>query len=226
MNERRIFLSTDECAAIRAGRKTQFRREIDPQPHMDRSGNFCWNGGCFGQDANGRPLAKSSASSGTSSKTGKVHCPFGAPGDRLWVPEGFALSVIDLDGLAPEDDPENYHVIYRTDPPGGGWMDEDGNPVDPPWQFAAAMPRWAARIVLEVVSVRVEKLQDISAEDCIAEGCPGGHGAIPGYGYSATPVEHYRHASDLIHGFGVWCANPWVWVVEFRRVDSPEEVCT
>ena len=224
MTERRIFLSADECAAIRAGRKTQFRREMDPQPHIDKCGNFCWNGSnFFGQDISGRPRPPSIASSIPSSK---VHCPFGAPGGRLWVPEGFALSVIDPDGLTPEDDPENYHVIYRTDPPGGGWMDDDGSPVDPPWQFAADMPRWAARIALEVVSVRVEKLRDISAEDCIAEGCPGGHGAIPGYGYSATPVERYHHASNLIHGFGVWGANPWVWVVEFRRVDCPEEVCT
>lgn len=164
MTERRIFLSTDECAAIRAGRKTQFRREIEPQPHIDKCGNFCWGGGNFGQDTNGRPLAQSIASPVPDSKTGKVHCPFGKPGDRLWVPEGFALSVIDPDGLTPEDDPENFHVIYRTDPPGGGWMDDDGNPVDPPWQFAAAMPRWAARIVLEVISVRVERLRDISTK--------------------------------------------------------------
>lgn len=221
MSERRLFLSADECAAILAGRKMQFRREIEPQPHIDKCGNFCWNGGNFGQDLSGRPLAKSIASPVPDSKTGKVHCPFGKPGDRLWVPEGFALSVIDPDGLTPEDDPENFHGIYRTDPPGGGWMDDDGNPVEPPWQFAAAMPRWAARIVLEVISVRVERLQDISTGDCVAEGCLGG---IPGYGYSATPVEHYRHASNAIHGVGVWEANPWVWVVEFKRVDWPASV--
>lgn len=220
MSERRLFLSADERAAILAGRKTQFRREIEPQPHIDKCGNFCWGGGNFGQDTNGRPLTQSIASPVPDSKTGKVRCPFGKPGDRLWVPEGFALSVIDPDGLTPEDDPENFHVIYRTDPPGGGWTDGDGNPVEPPWRFAAAMPRWAARIVLEVISVRVERLRDISTEDCVAEGYLGG---IPGYGYSATQVEHYRHASNAIHGVGVWEANPWVWVVEFKPIASGDQ---
>ena len=103
MTERRIFLSADECAAIRAGRKTQFRREMDSQPHIDKCGNFCWNGSnFFGQDISGRPRPPSNASSIPSSKTGKAPCPFGAPGDRLWVPEGFALSVIYPDGLTPE----------------------------------------------------------------------------------------------------------------------------
>ena len=80
------------------------------------------------------------------------------------------------------------------------------------------MPRWASRITLEIASVRVERLNDISEADCIAEGCAGGHGAIPGYAYAATPFEHYRALWESINGTGSWDMNPWVFVIEFRMV--------
>ena len=78
--------------------------------------------------------------------------------------------------------------------------------------------RAACRILLEIVSVRVERLRDISEEDARAEGTPGGHGAIPGYCYNATAAEHYFWLWDQINGAGAAEANPWVWVVEFKRV--------
>ena len=82
------------------------------------------------------------------------------------------------------------------------------------------MPRWASRITLEIVNVRVERLQDISEADAIAEGTPGGHGAIQGYGYNGTPSEHYRSLWESINGPGSWDSNPWVWVVAFTRLES------
>lgn len=85
------------------------------------------------------------------------------------------------------------------------------------------MPRWASRITLEITGGRGERLNDISDADCIAEGCPGGHGSIPGYAYSATPSEQYRHIWESINGPGSWAENPWVWVIEFRRVDQCAE---
>lgn len=66
--------------------------------------------------------------------------------------------------------------------------------------------------------MRVERLNDCSEGDAIAEGTPSGQGAVPGYGNAATPGEHYRWLWDGINGAGAWEANPWVWVVEFRRV--------
>lgn len=72
------------------------------------------------------------------------------------------------------------------------------------------MPRWASRITLEVTAVRVERLQDISPEDCIAEGIPGGRGRIDITG-------DYKDLWESINGPGSWAANPWVWVVEFKR---------
>lgn len=201
MTERRIFLSADECAAIRAGRKTQFRRAISPQPYIDRSGNFCWNGGCFGQDTNGRPLAKSIASPIPCSKTGKVHCPFGAPGDRLWVPEGWAFHAQAMGAASDTDGP----FVYRADGEGQAKLCEE-------WRLPAHMPRWAARIVLEVVSVRVERLRDITISDAI---CEGYDGSID------TPIDPSIEWFSQRCGQELWDANPWVWVVEFRRVDCP-----
>ncbi|KQW02796.1 hypothetical protein [Rhizobacter sp. Root1221] len=86
------------------------------------------------------------------------------------------------------------------------------------WRPSIRMPRWARRIALEVTEVRIERPQAISEADCIAEGTPGGPGAIPGYGYHATPGEPYRWLWKQINGPGNWDANPWLRVVKFRRV--------
>ena len=198
--ERPILFSTDMVRAILDGRKTQTRRLFKAK-----------NGGVW-PNKNDRPGMQQILR----------NCPYGRPGDRLWVRESFALSVVDPDGLPPEDDPENYDVIYRADPPPAGWTDGDGKKAAIPWKPCIHMPRWASRILLEVVSVRVEKLGAISEADCIAEGCAGGHGSIPGYAYAATPVEHYRALWDSINGTGSWDKNPWVWVVEFRVLKTGE----
>jgi hypothetical protein len=67
----------------------------------------------------------------------------------------------------------------------------------------------ASRILLEIVSVRVERLNDCSDADARAEGTPGGHGVIPSYNYHATPSEHFSHLWESINGAGSWAANPW-----------------
>ncbi|WP_231907917.1 hypothetical protein [Cupriavidus sp. USMAHM13] len=96
------------------------------------------------------------------------------------------------------------------------------------------MPRWASRILLEVTSVRVERLQDISEEDALAEGVfkQGPSGRLPigqcveratdgievVYMHRGMAVDEYRALWEQLNGPGAWEANPWVWVVEFRRV--------
>jgi len=87
------------------------------------------------------------------------------------------------------------------------------------WRPSIHMPRWASRLSLDIVSVRVERLQDISEEDARAEGCSGGHDSIPGYAFSATPREHFRHLWGSINGAESWDANPWVWVISFKRTE-------
>lgn len=88
------------------------------------------------------------------------------------------------------------------------------------------MPRWANRITLEVTGVRVERLQDISEADAIAEGLERDrqlwkHYSQPGFGW-VDPRQSYQTLWESINGAGSWGANPWVWVVEFKRIAQGE----
>ena len=84
------------------------------------------------------------------------------------------------------------------------------------------MPRWASRITLEVTGVRVERLQDISEADAMAEGAPPSHPSIDRisreFGYADFPRSWYAQLWGQINGSDSWAANPWVWVIEFRRL--------
>ena len=218
MKERPILFSAPMVRAILAGSKTQTRRVVKPQP--DFLGSM------------GDPT--------TPFKTfdfglhGRIECPYGEPGDRLYVREAWRT----LDELDPHSGGRISEMCldagyltpwapiqYEADKEQRNWQHVGTPPhLEAPkpgrYRHGRFMPRWASRILLEVVSVRVERLNDISAEDCIAEGAAGGHGAIPKYDYAATPHEHYRHVWKSINGPGSWDANPWVWVVEFKRVQA------
>ena len=121
-------------------------------------------------------------------------CPIGQPGDRLWVRETWTQNTSGV-------------IWYRAD----GHSIANGL-----WRPSIHMPRWASRITLEITRVWVERVQDITEEEAKAEGCCGGHSSIPGYAFSATPREHFRHIWQSI--YGTWDANPLVWAYEFRRV--------
>jgi hypothetical protein len=187
--------------ALLDGSKTQTRRAIKPQPDF--------------VGAMGNPHVP------WKTKAPGLHvfltCPYGQPGDRLWVKETWRTDA-SLDDKAPSTFngwPVKYDADGKVLRHGAFYGDTKGKT-----RSSLFMPRWASRILLEVVSVRVERLQAISEADCRAEGAAGGHGAIPGYGYSATPIEHYHHVWGSINGAGSWDANPWVWVIEFKRVAS------
>jgi hypothetical protein len=138
-------------------------------------------------------------------------CPYGQPGDRLWVRETWAEH---------PDFPGCRRAIYRADPE----CEYDTER----WNPSIHMPRWASRILLEIVSVRVERLQDISEADARAEGItPHEVRQFAIFGaseeeraaiYRDAAVGPYRGLWQQINGPGSWGANPWVWVVEFRRV--------
>jgi hypothetical protein len=164
----------------------------------------------------------------------QLPCPYGAPGDTLWVRETWGL--YDGEGIAydyakgiPKALPDGYHVSYPADDEGG-----DLRAVFR-WRPSIHMPRFASRITLEITSVRVERLQDISEADAVAEGIERVmHGDsvfwrnyFPNKDVSGGPVEaftdprrSYRALWESINGAGSWDANPNVWVVEFKRVEG------
>lgn len=160
----------------------------------------------------------------------RVPCPYGQPGDRLWVREtwycddyrvqrGPYLKPDDMDVTEAQDDGT---LVYRAS--SGDRPYEAEQPV---WRPAIHMPRWACRITLEVTGVRVERLQDISDADAAAEGTPCYVCGKPMTGLSEADchcfhrkamASDYRALWETINGTGSWDANPWVWVVEFRRL--------
>jgi hypothetical protein len=152
-------------------------------------------------------------------------CPKGAPGDRLWVKEthykyGHWVKNGKTDKgrqkwkFVPTRDDVRYWdtapmVIMRNSDRRHGWYKR-------PSLF---MRRVDSRILLEIADTRVERLNDIGNADCKAEGCAGGHGSIPGYGYSATPREHFNWLWKSINGPGSWDDNPYAWAISFKRVE-------
>lgn len=153
-------------------------------------------------------------------------CPFGQPGDRLWVRETWQGPIMDGDEFENEyrDNPDKYqrpeYCFYAADdgsPP--EFVDADDN-FRCCWRPSIHMPRWACRLVLEIVSVRVERLNDISDDDARAEGTDASHCFFDD---GACKVAYpYRTAFGglwaSVYGKESWLSNPWVWVVEFRKV--------
>lgn len=223
MKERPILFSASMVRAIIDGRKTQTRRVVKPQPYLDSMGNACWNGLNFGQDADGTPHFQQLASPLPSSKTKRVHCPFGAPGDRLWVRENFQPLLADnVDWHdANYKTGEGYLASYpATDGVQEFYDMANDNAFCSRVTPSIHMPRWASRITLEVIGVRVERLQSISEADADAEGADPI--LVPPDGGSRPYTEGFRSLWDRINGAESWGANPWVWVVAFRRVEQEE----
>lgn len=199
MAERPIPLRSHEVRAILAGTKTQTRRVVKQQPQRCERGVLMWTVSKY------RKIGFQARD---------VHpdlhefCPYGQPGDRLWVRETWAQH------------PQSAStVFYRATVEA-----EPGFPVwDGPWRPSIHMPRSASRITLEITGVRVERLQDISEADAVAEGvmsvqCNDLGAEVPYYRSLFEPSGLYRLLWESINGPGSWDANPWVWVVEFKRL--------
>ena len=197
MQEKPILFTAPMVRAILDGRKTVTRRLVKPQPVLEDA----FVGGIFRQTW----IYKDTADP----QGWLMHnlCPYGQPGDRLWVRERFAKDITGCpNGIA-------YRADHQ-DPYGDG----PANPIT--WKPSIHMPRWASRITLEVAGVRVEPLQGITEEDAKAEGTtPSIVGADLDYlKYRAG----FQALWDSINGKTYpWSANPWVWVVEFRKI-APE----
>ena len=134
-------------------------------------------------------------------------CPYGQPDDRLWVREAFMHEPADYCWEASVSIPSRPKVtVYRAD------SDPNSEAKGVGWKPSIHMPRVYSRILLEIVAVRVERLNDISVSDAIAEGYDGS---------LSDPVDPsiqwYSQLWESINGAGSWAENPWVWVVEFKR---------
>jgi hypothetical protein len=239
VRERPILFSSSMVQAILEGRKTQTRRAVKPQPPMyfDR---HCWfDAPVYGWTREPEPATD----------WHKAKCPYGVPGDRLWVRETFVRGkIIDSE---PEE-PIMAVYLQGTEPDFKGnaerakeWGEASKMHPSAPagsehWALSwkrkpgIFMPRWASRITLEVVSVRVERVNAISEADAIAEGVKVVDRSAfgkppcyvwPGHGMDQAGLCHtaastaYSMGWDSINGKQYpWETNPWVWAVEFRRV--------
>ena len=238
MRERPILFRGLMVRALLEGRKTQTRRIVKPQPvggdriHESEDG---WVVGRMRDSENA---------------WGELHCPYGVPGDRLWVRERWRIGAWDENegriAIDYADGPDKRWRSDQTDDDGEkfnrlwqGSCDElhrkrilaDSNgqyhwkPGESPlrWRSGRFMPRWASRITLEVTDVRVHRLQEISDEDAIAEGLiEHGSGFLGFHGgpWQRHPEDAYSNLWDSINGPGSWASNPWVWAITFRRIEG------
>jgi len=198
MKERPILFSSPMVRAILDGRKTQTRRVAKIENHE------------------GHPmLDESRRNPGYNVRTviqGIIEkCPYGTVGDRLWVRETHT----DIPSYDVGGEP-TVALMYKADfdyvysPPGG-------------WTPSIFMPRMASRITLEITNIRVERLQDISESDAKKEGVHHSDGKPDEYGFPtemvATARGEFSHLWDHINGKKIpWDSNPWVWVIEFKRL--------
>ena len=222
MKETGLIFKAPLVRAILEGRKTQTRRVIKDQAIGERWCEARADGRQY-LEWQGQPTCGSGVWD-IPEYNAEIVSPLGLIGDRIYVRETWA----EIPRHQPQTDEDlpmrkdGRILVYQADPEWDGsrnflcadgcmrWAKPDR------WRPSIHMPKEFARIWLEITSVRVERLQSITEADCIVEGAAGGHGAIPGYQYSATPLEHFRHIWESTGGD--WAANPWVWVIDFKTI--------
>ena len=135
-------------------------------------------------------------------------CPFGGIGDRLWVKETFAPGLCTKSAIA-------YRATHKPSDLDEGWDEQIK------WTPSIHMSRSFSRINLEITDVRVERLNDINEQDALAEGMDDGTSqAAIAVGWFEQPRRAFRRLWEKIYGQESWGSNPWVWVVEFKQVQS------
>ncbi|HIH9431494.1 TPA: morphogenetic protein [Klebsiella variicola subsp. variicola] len=221
MKERGMIFNGEMVRAILDGRKTQTRRimKLQPKPSKSRPGDFWFSSKKLESMVHVSDLAPGNSPIADYHLFIQEHCcPFGAVGDRIWVRETFQGPLFDYDLMdsyckdpTPFEKPE--FCVYKADGvPAPEFYDADDE-LHCCWRPSIHMPRWASRILLEITSVRVERLRSMSQDDARAEGVIAASG----------PMEAglaFRELWDSIYGEESWKANPWVWVIEFKRVEG------
>ena len=140
--------------------------------------------------------------------SGEHACPYGRPGDRLWVREAWQADA-QVNAVTPRELSQGEPIQYPAD----GAVRHTGCSMITPGKTRPSihMPRWASRITLEITDVRVERLNAITESDAEAEG-------ITYTGFGDLLVDGYRYLWKSIYGDDSWQVNPWVWVIEFKRI--------
>ncbi|MCH9562454.1 hypothetical protein [Klebsiella pneumoniae] len=203
MKERGMIFNGEMVRAILDGRKTQTRRPIK------------WKQTRFTEIGEREDGSKWPWSEDAEHACDFWHpCPFGAVGDRIWVRETWASGLSTKSTLA-------YRATHKREDLEDGFYDTIK------WTPSIHMPRWVSRILLEITDVRVERLNAISEEDARAEGIIDG-GCLncgePEPCGCANPepdaTDAFAYLWQSIYGQDNWNANPWVWVIEFKRVEG------
>jgi len=233
MKERGMIFNAEMVRAVMEGRKVQTRRIMKVQPESNQYGLLRITDSTKRADIGKYHWAESNAT-GTHTRSALFSCPFGAVGDRLWVRETW--SDVNFEGVPA--------VAYRADGGVRPVAEDDGDESDPKlekywfanwysdliggvegnWRPSIHMPRWASRITLEITGIRVERLKFISDKDAQAEGVQQLRGGFWRH-YNPGWTQHQLSARgsfltlwESIYGEESWQVNPWVWVIEFRRV--------
>ncbi|WP_421193939.1 hypothetical protein [Aeromonas jandaei] len=198
MTERPVIFNGEMIRAILAGRKTQTRRIMKPQPEPvpGKPGEYWWPAKAF------ETMVKMSDFQRVGFEGAAADAsPFGRIGDRLWVRETFGDCGVRL--------------VYRAD------ADDGASCQVTRWTPSIHMPRSVCRLLLEITDVRVERLNDINEQDALAEGMDDGTSpAAIAAGWFEKPRRAFRRLWERIYGQESWDSNPWVWVVEFKLVQS------
>lgn len=206
MKERPIIFSGPMVRAIMEGRKTQTRRVVKLRDRTATYSDF---------DDDGWPMSMD--------ECGDWHrdpCPYGVPGDRLYCKETFAHGAMGPIFRADWGDPVGNNYPAH---PSAVWLSGiqkacGADVLSHEWKSPIHMPRRLSRITLEIESVRVERLQEISEADAMAEGITETFDSPGGCHERTTASEHFRYLWESIHGTDKWALNPWVWVLSFKKV--------
>ncbi|HBT3219974.1 morphogenetic protein [Klebsiella pneumoniae] len=210
MKERGMIFNGEMVRAILDGQKTQTRRPIK------------WKQTRFTEIGEREDGSKWPWSEDAEHAFDFWHpCPFGSVGDRIWVRETFQGPLFDfdlMDSYCKDSTPfeKSEFCVYKADGvPAPEFYDADDE-LHSCWRPSIHMPRWASRILLEITDVRVERLQSITLGDiCKEVGC-GLYDFRPAtYGFQV-----WEELWKSIYGAENWQANPWVWVIEFKRVEG------
>nr|WP_323638716.1 hypothetical protein [Pectobacterium polonicum] len=212
MKERGMIFNAEMVRATLDGRKTQTRRIIKNQP-FDRS-QYRHDHQIeiiSGRAENGDEVDGLYAYTKSTGGTWSAKCPFGQPGDRLWVRETSGLQVR-RDALGGTGE---FRVYRASNPDAIRFTTASGKIYPIKWIPSIHMPRYASRILLEITDVRVERLKYIPRDGIIAEGYPA---ELATDGGEYDPFLWYRDLWESIYGAGSWQANSWIWVIEFKQI--------